>query len=427
VQPQDFEDMMQGGTPLMLTNAMEAIDGQPVNNAIALAAAIIALCSVGVAIFVYWRTEQRERRIEKSTAYLELEVNSSEAFRYQAQHAAVMERLRRWERPDAVPLPESEAWETTLNYYFQCLNLFEVCANFRRNRIIQPQVFASWVAWFFDLLKDWYFRSIWDSELRSNYTRDVRNIFDLGTAIFQDHPEPEVREREFYKAVAYLMGDCPTIANWLDEISEAPVWPPRERGAFSFLRRIDYAPRPVVASETPAEPARAVLNLRWNGDGDAALAAAFAGDIISRDTAYISHGEIQTGLSPDGKAWVPNLGEIYADDFSDLDGRDLLVVRDDQGVIVAVAVLAWEESRRRRYAVLEDMAVDPARRSDGIGAQVLEAVASRVADQGVEWLFLESGLRNRRAHAFFERHGFHEISHVFGRRIEPPDGSEPGR
>lgn len=418
---------MQAWAPMMLADAMEAIDGQSVNNAIALVAAAIALCSVGVAIFVYWRTEQRERRIEKSSAYLELEVNSSEAFRYQAQHAAVMERLRRWERPDVVPLAESEAWETTLNYYFQCLNLFEVCANFRRNKIIQPQVFASWVAWFFDLLKDWYFRSIWDSELRSNYTRDVRNIFDLGTDIFREHPEPEVREREFYKAVAYLMGGCPTIANWLDEIAEAPVWPPQDRGRSNVLRRVEYAPRQSTAPDTPTEAVPMALDLRWNGEGDADRAAAFAGSIIGRDTAYISHGEIQTGLSPDGKEWAPNLADLYADDFSDLVDRDLLVARDSQASIVAVAVLAWEDSKRRKFAVLEDMVVDPERRSGGVGAQVVEAVAARVADRDVEWLFLESGLRNRRAHAFFERNGFHEISHVFGRRIEPRPRSGPGQ
>lgn len=408
----------------MLADVMSAIGGQSVNNAIALAAAGIALLSVGVAVFVYWRTEQRERRIEKSSAYLDLEVNSSEAFRYQAQHSAVMAPLREWDRPATVPLKTSAAWETTLNYYFQCLNLFEVCANFRRNRIIQPQVFASWVAWFFDLLKDWYFRSIWDSELRSNYTRDVRNIFDVGTAIFREHSDPETREREFYQAVAYLMGGCRTIANWQDQIGEVPVWPRPASGLSALWHRIEYAPMPDrPAVEEPASDLP-VLDIRWNATGDAGPAAAFAGRIISLSADYISHGEIQTGLSPDGVAWVPNLAELYADDFAHLEDRDLMVARDAEGEIVAIAILAWEESARRRFAILEDMAVDPERRSGGIGTQVMQAVADRVEQRGVDWLFLESGLRNRRAHAFFERHGFHEISHVFGRPFEPQTGTK---
>jgi len=137
--------------------------------------------------------------------------------------------------------------------------------------------------------------------------------------------------------------------------------------------------------------------------------------VIGADTAYISHGEIQTGLSLDAEHWAPGLAALYADDFAALDeSRDLLVARDADGAIAGIAVLAWEETPRRRFAVLEDMAVDPARRSSGIGSLLLAAVRERAAGRGVTWLFLESGIRNARAHAFFERSGFAMISHVFG-------------
>jgi N-acetylglutamate synthase and related acetyltransferases len=167
-----------------------------------------------------------------------------------------------------------------------------------------------------------------------------------------------------------------------------------------------------------APPVRPGIQFIWNGLGDPADAAAFAGRIIGRDTAYISHGEIQTGLSPDGIHWAGNLSELYASDFADLEDRDLLVVRTEDGMIVAVAVVAWEETPRRKFAVLEDMVVDTDQRSGGIGSQVVEAIVERVRARGVEWIFLESGLRNTRAHAFFMRHGFEEISHVFGRRLD---------
>lgn len=135
--------------------------------------------------------------------------------------------------------------------------------------------------------------------------------------------------------------------------------------------------------------------------------------MIGRDSAYISHGEIQTGLSLDAHRWMPNLAELYGQDFADLgEERDLLVARLD-GAIVGIAVVAWEETPRRRFAVLEDMAVDPVRRSHGIGARLVEAVKARVGERGVDWLFLESGLRNTRAHAFFQRAGFETVSHVF--------------
>jgi ribosomal protein S18 acetylase RimI-like enzyme len=161
------------------------------------------------------------------------------------------------------------------------------------------------------------------------------------------------------------------------------------------------------------------LELFWEkSSATAREAAAFAGQIIGLHAPYISHGEIQTGLSDDGKTWAPDLAARYEADFLDLgEDRDLLTARLADGTLAGIAIVAWEETPRRKFAVLEDMAVDPDQRSLGIGAALLEAVDVRVKARGVEWLFLESGKENLRAHAFFERHGFEELSHVFAKRL----------
>jgi ribosomal protein S18 acetylase RimI-like enzyme len=163
----------------------------------------------------------------------------------------------------------------------------------------------------------------------------------------------------------------------------------------------------------------AALTLAWDKSAVAAReAAAFAGRIIGMHAPYISHGEIQTGLSDDGQTWVPDLAARYEADFLDLgEERDLLTARTPDGTLAGIAIVAWEETPRRKFAVLEDMAVDPDQRSSGIGAALLDAVDARVKARGVEWLFLESGKDNLRAHAFFERHGFAELSHVFAKRL----------
>lgn len=142
--------------------------------------------------------------------------------------------------------------------------------------------------------------------------------------------------------------------------------------------------------------------------------------MIRRDPAYISHGEIQTGLAVDATHWAGDLGALYADDFLDMDhDQDILVARDAEGAIIGFAIVAWEETPRRKFAVLEDMAVDPARRSAGIGGGLVDHVEARVRAEGREWLFLESGLNNHNAHHFFEKHGFTTISHVFGKQLAP--------
>lgn len=163
------------------------------------------------------------------------------------------------------------------------------------------------------------------------------------------------------------------------------------------------------------------LTLDWDkSPAAAAEAARFAFASIGGDTAYISHGEIQTGLSLDDRRWSPELEALYAEDFAALDDqRDLLVARNEGRAIVGIAVVAWEETPRRRFAVLEDMAVDPAFRSLGIGQRLIAAIENHVRDRGIEWLFLESGIRNEGAHGFFERAGFRMVSHVFAMQLPP--------
>jgi hypothetical protein len=196
---------------------------QITENLLAAVALGLSLLSLVVSLTTYFFTEAREQRVEKSAAYLDLEVQSGVAFQYAATNAELMDPLRKPERPSNLPKGADfrRACEATLNLYFQSLNLFEVCARFRRQRIIEPEVFASWVAWFHEIQEDWYFREMWAADIRSNYTDDVRQIFDVGCAIFKS-PLPEKRRRQaFYAAVADIM-DCSVIRGWMDRL-DAPT------------------------------------------------------------------------------------------------------------------------------------------------------------------------------------------------------------
>jgi len=162
---------------------------------------------------------------------------------------------------------------------------------------------------------------------------------------------------------------------------------------------------------------QAELRYRWNEPADRADAAAFAAEVVALSPEYISHGEIQTGLSEDGENWSQDLPQLYASDFAEPGDRDMVVGRDSTGAVRAFLIIAWEESERRKFAVIEDMAVDPALRGKGVGGELLAMAQQRIKGRGVEWVFLESGLGNEDAHRFFERAGFHMTSHVFARRL----------
>ena len=197
---------------------------------ISTAALILSILSFAFTWSLDRKGHRREALIEKSSAYLQLEVHSSEAFRYAAIHSEAMRPYESTEEPSPPPKRNGQAAETTRQYYYQCLNLFEVCTNFRRNEVIHKEVFASWVSWFHEVLDQWLFRELWVSEMRDNYTQDVRNIFDLGIRIYALSDDAEYRIEQFYDAVSHAIGGCEIVENWRTDLGQAPQWPPSAYG-----------------------------------------------------------------------------------------------------------------------------------------------------------------------------------------------------
>lgn len=176
-----------------------------IEDVIVFLALLATILSIWLTYSLSKKADERETRVEKSTAYMQLETHSSEIFKYQADNFQVMKAALNW-KPTQKGMfpPKTQPFEMTRQFYLQCLNLFEVASNFRKKHIVDHGVYASWVAWFWELTGQNYFRDIWDRE-RENYTDDVRNIFDAGIALFDHELDDEVRKRIFYRAVAMTM------------------------------------------------------------------------------------------------------------------------------------------------------------------------------------------------------------------------------
>ncbi len=184
-----------------------------VEESIAFLALILSFIAIGFSAL----THRRESRVERSSAYLQLEVQSSQIFQFEADHCDEMAPFCAPKKPVPFKIRSKEKRQkTTDQLYFQSLNLFEVAANFRKKDVIDHAVFASWVAWFFELANDWYFQEFWERN-RSNYTPDVRNIFDVGCQIVQSNLEEDKMKPAFYEAVAMTIerGGCDEILGWL--------------------------------------------------------------------------------------------------------------------------------------------------------------------------------------------------------------------
>jgi ribosomal protein S18 acetylase RimI-like enzyme len=157
--------------------------------------------------------------------------------------------------------------------------------------------------------------------------------------------------------------------------------------------------------------------LRWASPDDLPDAADFMARTISLDVRYISHGEIQGGLSRDGLAWVDDLPTRMREDFANPGPhrRVLLAFLDD--ALVGASVVLEHQDDRVHYMVTEDVAVAPEARSAGIGGKMMDVIEADARAKGCQWAFLESGLDNEAAHAFFQRRGYRPLSKVFAKPL----------
>ena len=135
--------------------------------------------------------------------------------------------------------------------------------------------------------------------------------------------------------------------------------------------------------------------------------------VATVDPSYISHGEVFCGRALDPHTWAPDLSDVVCAEIARIvseDGGRRVGVVTHEGVTVALAILAIDLHARLPYAVIEDVVVARDARGSGLGKWTLNAFAERLRAEGVRALFLESGAKNARAHAFFAREGFEVVS-----------------
>jgi GNAT superfamily N-acetyltransferase len=191
------------------------------------------------------------------------------------------------------------------------------------------------------------------------------------------------------------------------------------------VKKKSAAPKP--AARLPAR-ATAEAAVGWHApirDTDRAtpkkLGALLAG-VVALETNYISHGEYLEGLSPDGRSWTKDLARRYTDDIRAMltgvdDESRLAEARDFKGALLGLAVVAFNNNGAELCWIIEDMAVLPTARGQGVGHAFMTFIAAEAKKAGAKKLMLESGVENHGAHRLFEATGFKLYSKVFVRSV----------
>ena len=96
------------------------------------------------------------------------------------------------------------------------------------------------------------------------------------------------------------------------------------------------------------------------------------------------------------------------------DSVALVAEEGDRMIGLCTAYITIESVRFGRRCLVEELAVDPERRSEGIGAALLDAAKAWARGAGATHLELDSGLAREDAHRFYEREKPSWKSYSFG-------------
>lgn len=103
-------------------------------------------------------------------------------------------------------------------------------------------------------------------------------------------------------------------------------------------------------------------------------------------------------------AWDPKRGEIALRHTISSHDSNVLVADDGEALVGFCTGYQDMHSVRFGYRVwVEDLAVDPGRRSEGVGKALLDAAKDWARERGATHLELDSGIDRPDAHRFYER------------------------
>ena len=93
-----------------------------------------------------------------------------------------------------------------------------------------------------------------------------------------------------------------------------------------------------------------------------------------------------------------------------------VLVADDRGELIGFCT-GYQDLHSVRFgyrAWVEDLAVHPGRRSEGVGKALLDAIKAWARERGATHLELDSALARTDAHRFYDREGAEYKSYSFG-------------
>lgn len=346
------------------------------------------ISSFVIFMIAHFISKYRDRVAANREVYQRLEFASIELFRFEADHPELVKSL--WQEGELAPKKDSVEEVLLQDFVCQYLNLFEMAYRFRKEDIVPHDVFGSWVVWYFNLAGAAAFPRVW-AQLRCDYTEELVNIMDKAVAIHSKVIGETAQRKTFFTYFANLLDNCPHIIKWHGN------------------QVVEKASNETLALATLP------IETHWN------YSTLLVDELVpfmkaNMDASYISHSEIMEGRATDAKHWSPVLDQVLRAEF-EIDCANnthfMCSIRaaSDKS-LVAIGLCEINREASPPYAMLHDVVIDQLCRGQGLGSKLLASIESTLLEQGINRVYIESGLNNEKAHNFFRKAQFIAISTV---------------
>ena len=139
---------------------------------------IITLASVIVLIITLILNNRKTGKIQKADVYLRLELASIELFRFEMEQSDKTWRLYNEHFKLAHEKNPKKAEREITNHITQLLNLFEMSIELHNRKIIDDEIFCTWLKWIFETAQLETFKCLWEKNLENHYTNSLRNLIE---------------------------------------------------------------------------------------------------------------------------------------------------------------------------------------------------------------------------------------------------------
>jgi len=112
-----------------------------------------------------------------------------------------------------------------------------------------------------------------------------------------------------------------------------------------------------------------------------------------------------------------NIGPYYALEKLDDNYKTFVAVLDGQVVGFIYTLRFMSVGPPVWFMNIHGLAVAPELRGKGIGSQLIKHVERYAASRGVSFIGLNTGFKRKRAHKFYERHGFEAGSYHYSKML----------